>query len=287
MVCAVEYRDLRPEEIPQAVDVFTGGVIDLARRYGLPPPPAFDRETLAVEFEHTLNTGFSRVVDIDGRLAAICSGSVRDDVWFLAKFWTLPEYQNQGIGRPLLEQCWQIGLERGAKRFVVWSSNDFTALAVYLRLGMLPGMQLLRFAGQPRLHPLIDLDAQPLSVEAAAAIDLQVRETRREIDHAFWLDGRRRGWLIRAGGRDAGYVYEHGGTIGPAGWLDDHIGPSILAFGIRQAEGPVRITLPGVNHQGIRFALELGLRLSGVAHLLLTAPVGQLERYVPSGPEFF
>jgi hypothetical protein len=41
------------------------------------------------------------------------------------------------------------------------------------------------------------------------------------------------------------------------------------------------------NHQAIRFALDHGLRLSGISHLLMTAAIGRLDRYVPSGPELF
>lgn len=274
---------MRTEEIPEAVAVFIQGVAELSRRYNLPVPP-LDRDERIPEFEHTYRTGIFRVAAVDGRLAAICSASVRDGIWFLSKFFTTPEHHDKGWSKPLLDQVWQEGVRQGASRFLVWSTQDPAALALYMRLGMLPGTQLFRFSGEPRRQPAV-MAAEPLTIEAAAAIDRQVRGAGREMDHRFFLETQgRRGWLV--GG--LAYVYEQHGWIGPAGWLDDELGPAALAYAASHAEGEVRLTVPGCNHQAIRFALNNGLRV-GVpsSHVLMTAPVGQMERYIPSGPELF
>jgi hypothetical protein len=44
---------------------------------------------------------------------------------------------------------------------------------------------------------------------------------------------------------------------------------------------------PGLNHEALRAGLEAGLKLAGTAHLLASAPVGQMERYLPSGGLLF
>jgi hypothetical protein len=62
MAGALEYRDLRPEEIPAAVDVFIDGVADLARRYNL-PPAVLDRDERIPEFEHTYQTGLTLALE--------------------------------------------------------------------------------------------------------------------------------------------------------------------------------------------------------------------------------
>ena len=47
---------------------------------------------------------------------------------------------------------------------------------------------------------------------------------------------------------------------------------------------PFRLAIPGINHRAIAFALDAGLHLSSFTHFLSTAPVGCLDRYIPSGP---
>ncbi len=280
----MDYRDARSGDIQQAVDVFVNGVVDLCRKNNLPAPPPANYQARAREFEHTLRTGTFRVAEENGRLAAICSGQVRDGIFFLAKFWTVADHQGKGVGRPLLEQVWTRARELGAQRFFVWSSIDWPAISLYLRMGMLPGSQLFRFAGESRELPDTGLEPVPLEVDAAAAIDREVRGTAREIDHAFFRDVERRtGWSVG----DRAYFYLQDGWIGPAGWLDPELGPAVLATAARLAGGPVRFSTPGTNHAALRFATSQGLRLTGTAHLLMTEPFGQFDRYLPSGPELF
>jgi hypothetical protein len=87
-----------------------------------------------------------------------------------------------------------------------------------------------------------------------------------------------------------GYYHVHGGTIGPIGWSDAVIGDGVLGLALRDAAsggGDVQLTIPGMNHTAMRFALGSGLRLIRTSHLLWTEPIGDMERYVPSGPLLF
>ena len=81
-----------------------------------------------------------------------------------------------------------------------------------------------------------------------------------------------------------------GGVIGPAAWTDGRHACAVLALGCREAAaefGAAALHVAGVNHDALRFSFDAGLRLTGHAHLLTTAEFGQLERYLPSGPQFF
>ncbi len=49
----------------------------------------------------------------------------------------------------------------------------------------------------------------------------------------------------------------------------------------------VRLMIPGVNHDALRFAFASGLRLAGYSHLLTSAPFGRMEQYLSSGPSLF
>jgi hypothetical protein len=42
-----------------------------------------------------------------------------------------------------------------------------------------------------------------------------------------------------------------------------------------------------MNHTALRYALAVGLRLTGFAHLLTNAPLLRLPYYLPSGPALF
>jgi hypothetical protein len=292
----IVYRAAREEEIPATLDLFLEAVNHLYRHHNLemslPPRPAVE-----VAYRHILKTGIFRVAETDGRIISICHAVVRDALWFLSGFWTRPELAAGGVGGRLLREVWREGEEAGAQKFFVWSSMDQTAIASYLKTGMLPGYQIFTFAGRPAA--LSDVPAaptgytvEPLSLEAACGIDREVRETRREEDHRFWLsEVKLEGRQVRHGGRLVGYYYFKGETFGPAAWMEAGGAEALLTLGCREAAAQsenISLRVPGINHDAIRFAFKHNLRLSGAtAHLFTSAPFGRMERYLPSGPSLF
>jgi hypothetical protein len=288
----VQLRSARPEDIPACVDLFHESLSDLLRRHNVPAedlPPA-DR-TLAY-YQHTLDTGVFEVAEVGGRLGALACAIVRDHLWFLAGFWARPAVQHQHVGSAVLRRAWDAGTYRGATHFFVWSSMDIPALAAYMRLGMLPGTQLFSFQGTPALggESTAGYSVQPLPKGFAAAMDKITLGTGRQVDHEFRS---RRGWLGRQVVKDGlgvGYYYLDGGNIGPAACGDpEHFSPMLaLACGEAAASGAdVTLRVPGMNHDGLRFAFASGLQLVSVAHLLVSAPFGHLDQYLPSGPALF
>lgn len=290
---SVEYRPVREEEMPEAVNLFLDTVADLNKRWNLnwPLPP---REYIEKVYEHVRQTGIFLVAEVEGKVGAICHAIVRDQLWFLSGFWTMPHLQGRKIGRPLLQRVMEEGARAGASVFFTWSSIDLQAMATYMKMGMLPGYQLLNFAGQPNNLPeeYSGYETQPLDVSKALAIDEQVRETRRELDHQFWIsetksEGRQ---ISRDGHGVVGYYYLNKGTIGPAAWLEERDAGALLEAACREASAQaeqIRLIIPGINHTAIRFALQLNLKLSGYGHLLTTASFGQMEKYLTSGPSLF
>ena len=287
------FRPAREEDIPAACDVFYVALADLCARHNhdATPPP---RPHLEAGWRHVLATGIFRVAESGGRVSAVCNAIVRDDVWFLSGFWALPECQGRGVGGRLLREVWREGERQGARVFFVWSSFDRAAVASYLRMGMLPGYQMLNFAGRPSELPRAPAgySVEPLTVGVAAGVDAEVRGTRREVDHRFWLSqGETRGrQVLRGDGRVAGYYYFGGETVGPAAWSEEADAGAVLALACREAaENLETITLrvPGANHAAIRFALGAGLRYTSYAHFFTNAPFGRLERYLASGPLLF
>ena len=286
------YRPVRKSEMPAAVELFLTTVADLNKRWNLnwPLPP---REYVAKVYDYIRRTGIFQVAEVDGQIGAICHAVVRDHLWFLSGFWTLPHLQGQKIGRPLLKLVLDAGARQGAAVFFTWSSIDLQAMATYMKMGMLPGYQALTFTGQPRglNGKRGGYKTEPLELATALAIDEQIRETRRKVDHQFWLsEMKSEGRQLTRGGRILGYYYFNGGTIGPAAWLEDEDAEGLLQMAARDAAGQsdlIRLIVPGINHTAIRFALQTNLKLTGYGHVLTTAPFGQMNKYLTSGPSLF
>lgn len=218
---------------------------------------------------------------------------MRDALWFLSGYWLRPERQRQGIGAPLLRRVWAEGQKAGATTFFTWSSIDLTAMAMYLKLGMLPGYQIFSFTGELTAppEPPRGYDARSLALNTAAAIDRELLSAPRELDHRFWhaQPGRTAREVVR-GRRVVGYYSVEAGTVGPAAWRDADDAGAVLSLALREAAAQsttVRLRALGVNHDAIREALGAGLRLTGCSHLLVSAPFGALDRYVPSGQTLF
>ncbi|MBA2731740.1 MAG: GNAT family N-acetyltransferase [Acidobacteria bacterium] len=286
------YRPVREAEMPEAVELFLATVADLNQRWNLnwPLPP---REYIEKVYDYIRRTGIFLVAEVDGKLGAICHAIVRDHLWFLSGFWTIPHLQGQKVGRPLLKQVWDEGAAAGASVFFTWSSIDLQAMASYMKMGMLPGYQLLNFYGQPCKLPekRCGYETQPLELSAAMEIDEQIRATRREPDHQFWVtEVKLEGRQMMCADRIVGYYYLNKGTVGPAAWLEDEDAEALLESACREAFAQaeqIRLIVPGANHAAIRFALQMNLKLSGYGHLLTTAPFGQMEKYLTSGPSLF
>jgi hypothetical protein len=288
----IQYREARAEDLADCVDLFLESLKDMFTRHGIhdsPLPPA--SEMLAF-YEHARSTGIFHVAEAGGTIAALACAIVRDQLWFLCGFWARPELQRQHIGMPVLRSVWSAGKEAGATHYFVDASRDPTAIAAYLKVGMLPGCQMLDFRGTP--HPFRDESPDyvvaPLDKSFVMDLDQTIRGTRREVDHDFFAATGSQGRQVSHRGESIGYYYFSKGDIGPAAWNEARHGEPLLTLACREASATgsdVSLQVPGMNHTAIRFALQSGLRLRGAGHLLMSAPFGRLEQYLSSGPALF
>src|SRR5689334_15781112 len=79
-------------DLEAATDVFITSLDDLVQRKGL-LPSTFTRASVLPVYTHIWRTGIFEVAEEDGRIVSICHAIVRDELWFLSGFWTLPAYQ--------------------------------------------------------------------------------------------------------------------------------------------------------------------------------------------------
>ncbi|HEY1922358.1 MAG TPA: GNAT family N-acetyltransferase [Tepidisphaeraceae bacterium] len=286
------YRPALPADIPEMVDLHLLSVTDLLKRNGISRPPT-PREALFPAYEHICSTGVFRVAERNNRIVAIAAAIIRDQNWFLSAFWVLPDHQQKKIGLPLLKQVYQAGVDANATTFFTWASIDTTAMACYMKLGMLPGYQILWFEGTPHSLPSIpaSYESNPLNKTIAMELDATLRGTPRKVDHEFWSDHLKiPGRQIMHNGKPIGYYYINKGSIGPAAWNHPQHAEAVLNIAFRDAaemSPTIRVALPGINHAAIRHSLGSGFRLVIYSHLLTTAPFGRMEQYIPSGPLFF
>lgn len=288
----INYRTARPEDIPEMADLFLLALNDLYKRNGVsavvPPRPA-----VLQGYEHIRSTGIFQVAEYEGRIVAIAGAVVRDQLWYLSAFWAHPELQRKKIGMPLLKKVWEAGKEAGTTIFFTWSSIDLTAMAAYMKLGMVPGYQNFFFDGVPKQLPEIPSNDEvaPLEKPVVMEIDQRIRGTSREPDHDFWFSNPNlQKKQVLQKGRVIGYYYLNRGVIGPAAWKQPHHAETVLAFACREASvlaPEIRIALPGINHAALRFAFDAGLRLTSFAHFLSTASFGRMEQYIPSGQSLY
>jgi hypothetical protein len=289
----VTYREAAPEDVPAMTDLFFASVSDMYTRHGL-PVTVRPRDSVLLGYEHVRSTGIFHLAEVDGEIGCIAGAIVRDRIWFLSAFWVRPGLQRQRLGMPVLRRVVEAGKQAGADTFFVWSSIDRTAMAAYMKLGMLPGFQILVFEGTPREIPPAPAGCEtaPLDSSVAEDIDLIVRGTRRPVEHRFWSGpAGLRGRQVLRHGRLAGYFYHApGGVIGPAGWTDPGDAGAVLALACREAAEAssfIRLSIPGINHAALRFALDAGMRFEVLGHLLASAPVGRMEQYLASGALLF
>lgn len=288
----INYRIAQPDDIPEMADLFLLALNDLYQRNAVsalvPPRPA-----VLQGYEHIRSTGNFQVAVVEGRIVAIAGAVVRDQLWYLSAFWAHPDLQRQKIGMPLLRRVWDAGKDAGATIFFTWSSIDLTAIASYMKLGMVPGYQNFFFDGVPKQLPEIPSSYKAASLEKPVAmeIDQLIRGTRREPDHNFWFSNPNlQKKQVLQNGSVIGYYYLNRGTIGPAAWKQPHHAETVLSLACREASvlaPEIRIALPGINHAALRFAFDAGLRLTSSAHFLSTASFGRMEQYIPSGQSLF
>ena len=193
---------------------------------------------------------------------------------------------------PLLRAVCEAGKRAGATTFFVWSSVDLPAMAAYMKMGMLPGTQIMRFEGTPALPDaqIAGYKVRPLDKGFATRLDRILLGTARAADHDYLKRVGFQGRQVLRGELNVGYFYVDGGVVGPVAWNAPRHAQSMISLACRAAlESSPSITLrvPGMNHGALNFALKSGLRLTGYSHLLMSAPFGRLEQYLPSGPSVF
>jgi GNAT superfamily N-acetyltransferase len=89
----------------------------------------------------------------EGQVVGLAAVVVRGRHWHLVYLFVLPRWQNQGVGRALLEQSRGAGVDAGCDRFTLCASDEPAALTRYLSLGLAPAHRWWCSKPRRRLSP--------------------------------------------------------------------------------------------------------------------------------------
>ena len=151
----------------------------------------------------------SWVAEHDGRIIAVAQAHIRGGIWVLATLGVLPEFQEQGIGRALLDRTLAYG-DPGAPG-AIFASPDPRAIHRYIAAGFDLHPAAVAYG------PLRKAVTPPPGVREGGAGDLSIVN---EIDLA--VRGADRGtdveWLVSVGNslllhEDGGYAVTRGGRV--------------------------------------------------------------------------
>ncbi len=303
----VSIRAATREDVAASFDLFVETLYDLRQRFSLVGQP-IDKVEWTRGSNHILDTGIFFVAVDDQKIVGICNGVVRDRLWFLTSFWVDPKCQGQGFGTKLINKVWEAATDSGADNFFVWSSIDIRAMAQYLRLGMLPGYQILTYKIsledlptsvddiREDLHHrgILQHDnrtgyrAEPLTAAVAAAIDAHIRGTGREIDHRYLMvPSTTQPFAVLHNEKPVGYFYLQEAAVGPAAWLNEEHGAAVLSMAIamkRSQANSLVFMVPGCNRLALKAVIAMNGRMVSTSHFLTAQPFGKLECYLPAGP---
>ena len=314
---AVTYRLAREDDLSAMRLIQSKALYDLVvTRSGRPPSAITITDEPSSEMGHLLRTDpkLAWLAIEDGLPIGLSVGFVRDELWFLADLFVLPEAHGKGIGSKLLRRCSAAGDARGARIRAVASSHDLGAQTLYISAGMVPRFPLYGIEGAARA--LAELPKTRLSAKETISsigpirpsrawirklgdLDATIWGRRRDGDHRFWLDECGLHCLaITDPSGLVGYAYYSSFASKPP-WDGElcRIGPvaaktagrqlSLLrAIGgamSAQAGAIIEFQVPGINMTALNALLGAGFRIDHVGQFMASRTFGRFDRYLPSG----
>lgn len=296
----LNYRMARAEDLELTFDIFVAATNELNARRNLPlvryngkvPPRslAFRKHVLVHDAQRYW------VAEDNGTLVGFGIATLRVGLWYLAALHVLPGYQNQGVGRQLLQLCMSPENAPDVQTYIVISDSiNPDSNALYAKRGMYQFAPLLSIDGlvPAQLAVSTDLRMTPFTLNDAprpvlAELDRHVLGVERWTDHAMWLaQPDLTGQLFADGERVVGYAYvSTQGGVGPVAVTDAAFTQSVLSLCIQRllASGTheAAFKIPSSNHAGVGYLLKLGFHLNSILLCDASQPFGHLEHYLLS-----
>jgi GNAT superfamily N-acetyltransferase len=197
-------------------------------------PALIDHTRLRMAYLRHSDPGGSWVAESNGSIVGIAQAHVRGDRWVLATLGVVPEHQERGAGRALLDRALDYGKAAGVG--AIFSSPDPRAVHRYASAGfdLHPTVVALGPARRLPGAPSGVGDGTAGDIAVVNAIDHAVRGGTRAADIEFQLGAGLR--LLLDGGR--GYALVRGGRVLTLAATDEESAVRLLQAAIaRSADG--------------------------------------------------
>jgi GNAT superfamily N-acetyltransferase len=304
----VTYRLAREDDLSAMRLIQSKALYDLVVTRGGAPPSAISiTDEPSSEMRHLLRTDpkLAWLAIEDGRPIGLSVGFVRDELWFLADLFVLPEAHSKGVGGELLKRCLAGGGERGARILAVASSHDLGAQTLYVRAGMVPRFPLYGILGDARgLLELPTVSDKIRKIEPSRSwirklgdLDEIVWGRRRDGDHRFWMEESKSICLAITDPSGKLLAYAYYGDADPSDADPCRIGPVAARTARHQlsllraigeglsghASATVEFRVPGINMTILSALLRAGFKIDHIGHFMASRSFGRFDRYLPSG----
>jgi len=206
----------------------------------------------------------------DGRVVGLGLAVRRDSLWGLSMLFVSPDHQSRGLGRRLLERCWETG--EGTSVRMIMTSDDPRALRRYALTGLAihPAVKASGTVDRSALPSDLPVrDGADADLDLVTAVDVPLRGSSREDDVAAVLaDGGRLTVSDRAGRR--GFVVTREGNPSMLGADDVPTAQALLWQALAQSESGAELDCYcWTASQGWAVGVALAARLT-------VAPAGPL-----------
>ncbi len=194
----------------------------------LPVPPrtaeAIDQRQRRMHYLLSTDPGGSWVVESEGQIIGIAQAHIRGDTWVLATLGIVPEHQESGLGRQLLDRALAYG--DPASPGAIFSSPDPRAVYRYMSAGFAVHPSATAFG--PVRKPVLRSDnvraGGPADREIVDGVDREVRGSTRGTDVEFQLG---LGYQLLVD-EEGGYAITNGGTVTMLSALTEDIATRLL-----------------------------------------------------------
>jgi len=297
----ISYRRCRAKDMVAAVRLGMSSINDIRTRTGKDAlrwrvrkaPPFFlhlfgtNPETFYCAWRGTRLVGFAGAI-------------IRGKQWYLAWLFIHPRYQDQGVGKRLLQKVWRE--RRGMSHSLTTMTYNMQAVGLYSRFGMVPET-LFTMMGVPRDRLKVP---PPTGLEVVSEVrraDLtwinNLEKDIRGYPHAsewgFWQKSNiHQIYVFKRRGVRVGYSMLGWGTdIAPVGAAEARDLRDILAETLRIASEPPKkksrgnrlmIFLPEEQKKIYPFLLDSGFRNLEMLLFMSDEPYVDFSRYIPASP---
>jgi GNAT superfamily N-acetyltransferase len=224
----------------------------------------------------------SWVAESDGTIIGVAQAHIRGDRWVLATLGVVPDFQEQGVGRELLDRTLDYG--RSAPLGAIFSSPDPRALHRYASAGF--NLQPSAVGSGPvrrRVEAPTGVRVGSIDdISTVDAVDVEVRGGARREDIEFQLRGGAE--LLVADGD--GYALVRHGWLWALTATNEPVASRLLQAALARLPDGAPINVPWITARqqwAVRVLVEAGVSLSVHEAVMTRGPWEPELPYVASG----